>query len=143
MINASSLKELFQQKSEAKKSTAHKRKRRPSPLSIRLSEEERATLEHAASGQSLNSYVRGRLFNDKSSIRKRGNAPVKDYEALARALSLLGRSDIQTRLAALLLALEQQNLVASEQTKRDIQQACTDVKEVRAALVSALGLKAK
>ncbi len=114
------------------------KRKRPSPLSVRLSEDERATLEKAAAGQSLNSYVKDRLFAGKRTRKSK----VQDYDALSRALSLLGRSDLQTRLSALVLALESQRLIASPEAERDIRAACNDVAVIRAALVTALGLKA-
>lgn len=114
------------------------KRKRPSPLSVRLSGDERAKLEKDAAGQSLNSYVKERLFAGKRSRK----GAVKDNEALARALSMLGRSDIQTRLSALLLAIEAQKLVASAEVERDIRNACKDVATIRAELVTALGLKA-
>ncbi|MEP4987384.1 MAG: hypothetical protein ABJV68_06795 [Paracoccaceae bacterium] len=117
---------------------AAKKRKRPSPLSVRLNEDERAKLERAAAGQSLNSYVKERLFAGSGS-RKSAS---KDYAALARALSLLGRSDIQTRLTALLLAIEKEQLVASKDVERDVRDACSMVKMIRAELVTALGLRA-
>lgn len=117
---------------------APKNRKRPSPLSVRLSENERAKLEAAAAGQSLNSYVKERLF---AGTRPRKSA-VQDYDALARALSMLGRSDIQKRLSALLLAIESERLVASQEVEQDIRAACATVAVIRAELVTALGLKA-
>lgn len=132
------LKGRFTNASEKPEPTPRKKRKRPSPLSIRLSDDERAKLEKAAAGQSLSSYVKERLFAGKR-LRK---SKVQDCEALARALSLLGRSDLQTRLSALLLALETQRLVASVETESDIRAACTHVAIIRAELVTALGLKA-
>ena len=114
-------------------------KKRPSPLSIRLSENEREALQKAAAGRSINSYVKGRLFDTKKGRRK---APVEDYEALARALSLLGQSNVYTRLSALLLAIEAGKLDASTDAERDIRQACATVRSIRSDLIIALGLKA-
>lgn len=115
-----------------------KKRKRPSPLSVHLNEDERAKLERAAAGQSLNSYVKERLFAGSGS--RKGAS--KDYAELARALSLLGRSDIQTRLTALLLAIEKEQLPTSKDVERDIRDACNMVKMIRAELVTALGLKA-
>lgn len=61
-------------------------KKRPSPLSIRLNENEGRALQKVAAGRSINSYVKDLLFDGKQGRRK---ATVQDYEALARALSLL------------------------------------------------------
>ncbi|MGJ8628763.1 MAG: hypothetical protein ACSHXB_17515 [Sulfitobacter sp.] len=132
------LKGRFAGAAQTTESRPPKKRKRPSPLSVRLSEDERAKLEKAAAGQSLNSYVKDRLFQGKRGRK----GTVQDYDALARALSMLGRSDIQTRLSALLLAIETQKLVASAEAERDIRDACKNVAMIRAELVTALGLKA-
>ncbi|MEM5477129.1 hypothetical protein [Pacificibacter sp. AS14] len=132
------LKGRFTTAAQSPEPTPAKKRKRPSPLSVRLSEDERAKLEKAAAGQSLNSYVKECLFAGKRPRKSK----VQDYEALAKALSLLGRSDLQTRLSALLLAIEAQRLVASSETERDIRAACNNVALIRTELVKALGLKA-
>lgn len=132
------LKERFATAAEKPKPKTPKKRKRPSPLSVRLSEDERARLEKDAAGQSLNSYAKERLLSGKRSRISK----VQDNEALVRALSLLGRSDLQIRLSALLLALESERLVASAEAERDIRTACADVAMIRAELVTALGLKA-
>lgn len=128
----------FNKAAKPPKPNAAKKRKRPSPLSVRLSDDERAKLERAAAGQSLNSYVKKRLFAGSGSRK----SATKDYSALARALSLLGRSDIQTRLTALLLAIEAEQLIASKDAERDIREACNTIRMIRAELVIALGLKA-
>ncbi len=125
----------------AKKSQTTATKKRPAPISIRVSDEEREALKRAAAGRSVNSYVRERLFSNTALARTRGRAPVQDYEALARVLGLLGRSDVYTSLSALVLAIEQQKLAASGDVERDIRHACASVRAIRAELVTALGLK--
>jgi hypothetical protein len=118
-------------------------KRRPSPISLRLSEDERAQLKRDALGQSINGYIRERLFagSPANSRNQRGKSPVKDYEALGRALGMLGRSDVFTALTALSLAIEQEKLRVSRETETDIQKACAAVITIRADIIRALGLK--
>lgn len=113
------------------------KKKRPAPVSVRLNEEELAELRKRAAGQSMNGYIKGQIFTKKRS----GKASVSDYEALARALSLLGRSDLQTKLSALLIAIELQNLAVTSETETELRDACSAVKEMRDCLVVALGLK--
>lgn len=117
--------------------------KRPAPLSIRVSKEERKALQRAAAGRSVNSYIRERIFGDQPKALERGKTQVKDYEALAKVLSLLGRSDIATRLSALIMALEMNRLELSGEAEAELRSACADVKAMRAALITALGLKAR
>ena len=65
---------------------------------------------------------------------------MKDYEALARALSLLGRSDLQTRLSSLLIALQSNTIISLDDLSRDVQETQEAVHEIRDAIVKALGL---
>ena len=121
-------------------SPAASKKKRPSPISIRVSEEEREELARLAGNQSINAYVRARIFSGSPPPRTRGRAPVKDYEALARALSLLGRSDLQTRLSSLLIALQSNTIISLDDLSRDVQETQEAVHEIRDAIVKALGL---
>lgn len=123
-------------------SPAPAKKKRPSPISIRVSEEEREELARLAGSQSINAYVRSRIFSGSTLPRTRGGAPMKDYEALARALSLLGRSDLQTRLSALLIALQSNAAIAPDGVANEVRQTQEAVHEIRDAIIKALGLKA-
>lgn len=115
-------------------------KKRPSPISLRLNEGELAALQKAAAGRSINGYIRERLFGAADTIH--ASKPVaKDYEALARVLGALGRTDIYTNLAAISLALEQNRMRLSASTENAIAEACEAVVAMRADLLIALGLR--
>ena len=63
------------------------------PFSLRLTFEERAKLERDAAGMALGAYIRSRLLDPETvAPRKRGKFPVKDHQALAQLLGLLGQS---------------------------------------------------
>lgn len=65
-----------------------KRSKRPTPVSLRLTVEERAQLEREAGGRSLSAHIRDCLFNGRAAPRKTKSAgSVKDHAALARVLS--------------------------------------------------------
>jgi len=67
--------------------------RKVHPTSIRLTFEEKARLEQAAAGMSINDYIRWRLFDpDNPPPRTRGCFPVKDEQAVAQLLAMLGQS---------------------------------------------------
>lgn len=117
---------------------------RPKPLppfSIRLTFEERAALENAAAGMPLGAFVRERLFGAELKPRRtRGKHPVKDHEALGRALALLGASRLSANLNQLAKAVNTGSLPVTPETEADLRAACEAVAEMRAALMRALGV---
>ena len=116
-----------------------KRKRRP-PLSLRLSDEERAELERAADGQSLNSYVKQRIFGATGKAKRaRRSQPVRDHAALAQALGLLGAMEFAGSLRTLAKAAEIGALPVTPETEEELINACAAVLAIKAELMRALG----
>lgn len=116
--------------------------KRPAPFSLRLTFEERARLEKAASGISLSAYIKWRIFDpDKPPPRKRGKAPVKDHKVLAALLAKLGKSRLASNLNQLAKAVHTGSLPVTPDTEKDIKRAAQDVHDMRALLILALGLK--
>ncbi len=117
---------------------AASRKSRPAPFSIRLSEEEKAQLSREAAVRRvrLGTYIRSRLF-DKGQLQR---SPV-DYALLGQLLAALGNSELASSLCLLAVAAEQGALPVDETLENDLKTACEDVREMRATLVSALGLR--
>ncbi|MEM6538003.1 MAG: hypothetical protein AAF668_09775, partial [Pseudomonadota bacterium] len=62
---------------------ARPRKKRPSPLSLRLTDEERAVLQDLAGGRSMNSYIREKVFGEAASPRRIYRKPRADEAAIA------------------------------------------------------------
>jgi len=113
----------------------------PSPISLRLTKEERAALEHAAAGQSLSAHIRSCLFGENTSTRKRQRrVPVKDEIALAQTLGLLGRSKVASNLNQIAKAANCGALILDQETAAQIDEAHAHVVEMRAMLIRALGL---
>lgn len=116
------------------------RKKRPSPVSLRLNDPELAALRRAAAGRSINGYIRERLFGDAATIAV--SKPVaEDYAALARVLGVLGKTDVFTNLAAISLAVEQHRLQTNKETEHSIIRACKAIIDMRTDLLIALGLR--
>ncbi len=112
------------------------------PFSMRLTRKERAALEKAAGGMALGVYVRSLLFGNKALPRlSRQKAPIKDADALARVLGILGASEIATSLAKLAKAAEIGALPVTEETEMEIRNACADIRQMRETLMKALGLQ--
>ncbi|MEM1341465.1 MAG: hypothetical protein AAGA97_00775 [Pseudomonadota bacterium] len=119
-----------------------KKKKHPAPLSIRLSEDERAQLQSWAGRKPLSTYVKECLFKGRKPRKAANSNPVQDYEALARVLGALGRSGIFRNLDGLAKQAEEGTLDLSDDTIQAIVAACLCVSEMRNDLVRALGLKA-
>lgn len=122
------------------------RKKRPVPLSLRLTPEERAQLEKDATGMSLAAYIRARLFDGPSGkrrqigVRTRGRNSIKDRQAIARALGTLGESEIARSLNELRNAAKSGSLILDTQTEKELREACAAVSAMRADFIKALGL---
>lgn len=111
------------------------------PFSLRLSPEERARLEHEAAGLSLGAYIRSRLFQtDTPPPKSRGKFPVKGHKALAQAIALLGQSRIASNLNQLARAAHTGTLPVDGSMEVDLHEAVQAVSDIRALLISALGL---
>ena len=118
-------------------------KRKPAPrLTLRLTEDEMARLKEAAGHMALSAYARSRLFGPDVTHRKiRLRAPIRHEAALARALGLLGQSDIARNLSVLAQEARSGSLLLDEQTYTQIEHACMQVSEIRCHIVQALGLR--
>ena len=127
----------------AAKPAKRKPKRRcPSSLSIRVSDEERAILERKAGKRSLGAYVREMALGDAQAPRRKGAVkPPVDYAMLGQALGKLGKSEQVSCLFLLLVAAEKQRVSLTAQDRAALQAACADVREVRALVMGALGLR--
>lgn len=119
-----------------------RRKRGPT-VSIRVSEDERAALIRETDGDSLNAYLRARMFgtNAASGQRRRHSGSVKDREALARILASLGRSRLPSNLNQIARLAHVGKLPVSENLAVDLREACSDISAMRRDLIAALGLK--
>jgi hypothetical protein len=117
------------------------RKKTPPPISLRLTDKERTILENAAQGMSISAYIRSCIFSDGAAKRKaRTRRPVKDQEALARALGLLGQSRIANNLNQLARHANSGSLAVDDETRAQIEEAYAHVMALRDQLIAALGL---
>lgn len=114
-------------------------KKRPAPLSVRLSETELATLKHQAGDVPLSTYVKSKVFDGAGRSFKR--TAVQDYEMLARILSALGQSELFRNLDTVAKAIERGDLSLSPEEEEGIALACLLVLDIREDLIAALGLK--
>ena len=123
--------------------TPSRRKSASAPFSLRLTTEERATLERAAAGMPLGVFIRAKLFGgDLSPRRTRGRAPVKDHKALARVLGALGQSRLASNLNQLAKAAHLGALPVTPELERELGEACAQIRGLRDELMRALGHRA-
>lgn len=115
-------------------------KNTPSPITFRVSTEEKRKLEKAAAGLTISAYIRSCLFGENVTPRKtRGKHPVKDQEVLGKVLGQLGKSRLANNLNQLAKAVNMGTLPVSPDTEKEIREACAHVAAMRANLMKALG----
>jgi hypothetical protein len=134
---------IFNQSPEpAKKEKA----KRPAPICVRVTEEERAQLEKEAGGAALSAYVRHRIFRNDTVDRpkrylKKQRRPQIDSELVARLLGSLGASDMTKALFGLLLAAKSRELEVAPEISEKLERACSQIEEMRDILVLALNVR--
>lgn len=111
------------------------------PISIRLTDEERAMLERRAGNYALSAYIRLKLFDVQTSRSTTNKSPTKDKQALAQVLALLGKSSLASSMADLAHGARLGTLLVSEETEASIKKACTDIATMKSALMRALGIQ--
>jgi len=88
-----------------------------SPITLRVTDEERERLKSLAAGMSVSAYIRKCIFaGDATRRKRRSHMPVKDQEAMARALALLGASRIANNLNQLAHQANIGSLIMDENT---------------------------
>lgn len=118
-------------------------KKRTPPLSVRISDDERALLESWAGRMPLGTYVKKRLFDgvDIKPRKARQRSVVEEYDLLARLLGTLGRTDAFRNLGKLIALVENDRLDLDDDDLQTILGACACITAMRRDLVEALGLK--
>jgi hypothetical protein len=114
------------------------------PFSLRLTFEERAKLERDAAGMALGAYIRSRLLDPETvAPRKRGKFPVKDHQALAQLLGLLGQSRLANNVNQLARAANTGSLAVTPDTEAALMSATADINHMRQLLIQALDIDAR
>lgn len=116
---------------------------KPTPFSLRLSEEERLYLDKASGSMPLGAYIRSKILNEETP-RKAYRKPkklIKDRLELAKVQAMLGSSRLSNNLNQLAKAMSSGSLPANTETYEALLQACADVAYMRNTLMKALGLR--
>lgn len=124
----------------ARPKRAKKKRFALSPLTLRLTAEERERLEELAAGMTLSAYVRACVFGEEAKRRKRRpRNVVADKRAVAEALALLGQSRIASNLNQLAYHANIGVLIVGDEEKAQIAEANAHLAAIRAHLMTALG----
>lgn len=126
----------------ARNERAPRTPKRPPPFSLRLNADERRQLEEDAGRSSMSSYIKSCLFDPDHLTRPaRGLAPVKDHEALAQVLALLGSSRLAEHLGELADQARHGVLPLDGETETRLRRACDDIQIMRRFLLAGLGIR--
>nr|WP_306266977.1 hypothetical protein [Pararhizobium sp. IMCC3301] len=119
-----------------------------SPLSVRVTPEERRALLDAAGDLRLSDFVRGRLFgsiehdglteNYSHSLRL---SPLERQRLLAQILAKLGETSALQSLQDLAEAAQLGLLPLSPDVLDQVDSACSEISSMRLSLMKALGLR--
>ncbi|MEP1577192.1 plasmid mobilization protein [Roseibium album] len=111
-----------------------------SPLTLRLTVEERAKLEELAVGMTLSAYIRACVFNEEAKRRKRRpSRDIEDKKAAAEVLALLGQSRIASNLNQLAYHANCGVLEIGKNERAQIAEANVYLADIRWLLMRALG----
>lgn len=115
-----------------------------SPVTLRLSHDERAKLEELADGMTMSAYIRACIFAKDVELRKhRPKNVIENKKAAAEALALLGQSRIASNLNQLAYHANIGAFIEDEEVKVQIAEAHEYVSEIRKVLMKALGNSSK
>ncbi len=115
---------------------------RPAPVSVRLSDSERAALAVRAGSQPVSTYIKRVLFGDNpASARRNARHVTTDQQLLARVLAQLGKSGLGESLVSMAIMAASGVLYVDQDTLAYLRRACEDVREMRRLLMEALGKK--
>jgi hypothetical protein len=110
---------------------------------VRVTHEERQSLEAEAGEQTLSAHVRSILFDAPGNRRQYRKRPELDHVALARILALLGQLGIAPDFKVIAGAARTGTLECSPELLANLEQTCRDIMLMRSDLIRALGIKAE
>ncbi len=112
-------------------------------LTIRVSDDQRATLERRAGNRPLADYIREKLDLADNQTKSRSYKPKADAVALAQILAALGSSDLSASMRDIAQAARYGALEDSDDLRLSLHAACLTIEQMRDDLVRGLGLKVR
>jgi len=117
-----------------------KRRLKLTPVSVRLTADEKAKIKRDAAGQPLSAYIRECVLQTGASsdafLSSRNRKP-----ELVRVLAALGRSNLARDFEELSFAVRDGTVQLSAESEAALRQACADIAAMRRDLLKALGLR--
>lgn len=124
------------------------RRKRPPPLSIRVTDEERARLDRERGVLSLAAYIRLKLFTvpdkqaaERKRLVRKHSSPTAELTALSHMLGGLGQSRLSSNLNQIAKAANMGVLPVTPELEKELFEACAEIRAMRADLIQALGVK--
>lgn len=114
--------------------------KRPPPFSIRFTFKERRILDRETKGKAWAEHIREKLFGD-ASMRQRGRKDTIHHAALGKLLGELGKSRLASNMNQIAKAANQGALPVTPDLQNELKEACSDIRVMRDALISSLGIK--
>jgi len=116
---------------------------RPSPVTFRVTQEQKLALKNSAGRIPVGEYIRFKLFEIPDPPQKRQRRVSPDQEILQEILQELANAKLANNLNQIARACNQGTLPVTEETEAAMQQAYQDIHDMREHLVKALGLRPK
>jgi len=118
------------------------KKRYPTPVCVRFTEEEKTLLDVKAGDLTTSAYVRLCVLGENApKHRTRSKKAVEDHQALGQLIGALGRSNVPNNLNQLTKAVNKGDLPLPDDIAQDLKQAAFEIAYMRHMLMTALGLK--
>lgn len=114
--------------------------KRPAPLSLRLTDQQREDLAQRAGDLSISAYIKSLLFGEEAIAGSKSRRRVcADRAQIAQGLAYLGMSQVPSNLARLAAAVHDGTLIVDADTCRSLQMACASVETAHLMFLEALG----
>ncbi|MGJ8560137.1 MAG: hypothetical protein ACSHX3_07875 [Litorimonas sp.] len=125
----------YRQKKAARHSKAS------TPFSIRLNPAERERLREDAAGEPLGAYVKKVLFAPTTKAAARRAMIDHHKTMIAQVLAMVGSSGIADALTTMALAIHSGTFEDEAEIKSALNEATSELSDMRAALLKALGVR--
>ena len=111
------------------------------PFSIRLTPAEKARLREDAAGEPLGAYVKKTLFSPKTKAAARRAMVDEHSKLIGQVLAMVGSSGIADALTTMALAIQSGTFENEAEIIEVLNNAESELSEIRLALLKALGLR--
>lgn len=111
------------------------------PFSIRLTPAEKARLREDAAGEPLGAYIKKTLFSPKTKAAARRAMIDEHAKLIGQVLAMVGSSGMADALTTMALAIQSGTFEDEEEIVEALNNAETELSEIRLALLKALGIR--